>query len=76
MFYKISINNKAVQLGQPLPEVITSCVIDVFPGVTIPSEQVPQLKVWLNQLHDKLACEYVQYNGVLMQPSDLNKFDL
>ena len=74
MFISIKLNNQIINIGQKLPDKITSCEIECFPGVSVKSEQVPAIKGWLNQLADNLDCEYVSYNGALMPISDVKKF--
>lgn len=75
MMHFIHLNSIPVQLGAPLPSVIHSLEIQVpFMPISFPSEQVPQLKAWLNQLVDRLDCEYFTYNGVLIPTNEITKF--
>jgi hypothetical protein len=70
----IIINNRKVMLGEPLPKSIANLEISCFPGVSIPLEQAPLIKQWLNQIVDNVDCEYVTYNKVLIPSNELKKF--
>lgn len=72
----ISINKEQVQIGCQLPDVITQLSIDLNPLIQLQCEQheVALIKVWLNDVVDRLDTEYVAYNGTLIKSTDLRKF--
>ena len=75
MMHFTYLNGIPVQLGSPLPSSIYSLQVVVPPlPVAFPLEQVPQLKAWLNDLVDRLTCDYFTYNGVLIPTDDITKF--
>ncbi len=74
MFQFIYLNGIPVPLGSSLPSIITSLQIHVPPIISFPSEQVPQLKQWLNSIVDRLDCDYFSYNGVLIPTDEITKF--
>jgi hypothetical protein len=73
----VYINGIPMQLGSPLPVTIQSFIISMPPmPVQFPSDQVPQLKQWLNSIIDRLTCSHFTYNNVLIPIEDLIKFPL
>ncbi len=72
----ISINKEQVQIGCPLPDVITQLSIDLNPFIQLQCEQheVALIKARLNDEVDRLDTEYVLYNGTLIKSTDLRKF--
>ena len=72
----ILINNHPVQIGCQLPESITQLSLDLNPLIQLQCEQheVALIKVWLNDVVDRLDTEYVLYNGTLIKSTDLRKF--
>ena len=72
----ISINKEQVQMGCPLPDVITQLILDLNPFIQLQCEQheVALIKAWLNDVVDRLDTEYVAYNGTLVKSTDLRKF--
>ena len=71
---QIQINGMAIQLGAPLPSSIHHFEVTLYMPIQLPKEQAVQLKSWLNQIIDKLDCEYVSYNNVLIPANELKKF--
>lgn len=71
----ILINNRPVQIGCQLPDVITQFSL-LNPLIQLQCEQheVALIKVWLNDVVDRLDTEYVTYNGTLVKSTDLRKF--
>lgn len=74
--FSISINNQQVQMGCQLPESITEFTVVLHPMLSfqLPAEQAALLKLWLNEIIDKLDTEYVMYNNVLIKSDELHKF--
>jgi hypothetical protein len=72
----ISINKQHVQLGSPLPDVITELAIQTNPFILlqVDSAQATFIKAWLNDVVDRLDTEYVLYNGTLIKSTELRKF--
>lgn len=74
--FKIIVNGNEVQFGSQLPNKITSLIITLLMPMAIPKEQVLPLRQWLNTIIDKLDCEYIEYNNVLIATTDLVKFNV
>jgi len=70
----ISINGMSTQLGASLPNEIFSLDIQLLMPMQIQPTQSPLIKQWLNQIIDKLNCEYVSYNKILIPINELKKF--
>ena len=70
----IYINGVYVKLGSALPDTISSLTVETQPGILILANQIPLLKQWLNDIADRLTCEYVSYNGTLVPVSEIHKF--
>ena len=72
----ISINKEQVQIGCPLPDTITEFAIETNPFIRLQVDpaEVALIKVWLNDVVDRLDTEYVSYNGTLVKSTDLRKF--
>ena len=72
----ISINKEQVQIGCPLPDVITQLSLDLNTLIQLQCEQheVALIKAWLNDVVDRLDTEYVAYNRTLIKSTDLRKF--
>ena len=68
------INHQPIEIGNPLPDRITSLVVHLFMNMQIPSSQAPLIKAWLNSVIDRLDCDYVTYNGTLIPAHELKKF--
>jgi len=64
----------STQLGAPLPTEIFSLDIQLLMPMQIQPTQSPLIKQWLNQIIDKLNCEYVSYNKILIPVNELKKF--
>lgn len=75
---QIYINGILFNLGQPLPETITSLEIiyQALIPIQYPLDQDKAIKSWFNQLIDKCTCEYASYNHTLCRVDELTKFDL
>ena len=71
---QIQINGMSIQLGAPLPNSIYHFEVTLYIPTQLPKEQAVQFKSWLNQIIDKLDCEYVTYNDVLIPVNELKKF--
>jgi len=69
------VNNKRVILLEELPEKVTQLSLMLHPAVRIkiPKHQEKAIKKWLNILVDRVQCDYVSYNGVLIPKGDLRK---
>jgi len=74
--FQIVINNTPIQLGASLPKTITSLKIVCLIPITIPKSQSPLVKRWLNTIVESLDCEYIEYNGTLVNVSDIKLFEL
>lgn len=75
MLQFIYLNGTPTQLGSPLPSTIHSLVIHMPPvPIAFPEHQVPALKAWLNDLVDRLDCDYFSYNNVLIPTNEITKF--
>ena len=63
-------------MGCQLPESITEFTIVLHPLLSyqLTAEQTVLLKLWLNNIIDRLDTEYVMYNEVLIRSDELNKF--
>lgn len=72
----ISINKQQVQIGCQLPDIITELAIQTNPFIRLQVDpaQTTYIKVWLNDVVDRLDTEYVLYNGNLVKSTDLRKF--
>jgi hypothetical protein len=72
----ISINKQHVQLGSPLPDVITEFAVQTNPFILLQVEpaQATFIKAWLNDVVDRLDTEYVLYNETLIKSTELRKF--
>ena len=74
---EITLNNQPYQIGQPLPDTITSCHIDYLSQfgqmILIPPEQVPLIKAWLLDMISRCTCEYLSINNTLYLVADLPK---
>ena len=72
--FVIYINNTVYQFGLPLPDEIYHFEVNLYFSVQIPTEHAIQLKALLNNVIDRITCDYVAYNGILIPSSELNKF--
>lgn len=72
----ISINKQQVQIGCPLPDIITELAIQTNPFIRLQVDpaEATYIKAWLNDVVDRLDTEYVLYNGTLVKSTDLRKF--
>ena len=73
---QIQINGTNVSLGSPLPTNIFSFRLVCMMPIVIPQEDVVKLKAWLNTIVDRLSCDYVEYNNVLVAKTALKKYNL
>lgn len=75
---QILVNGYPTELGAPLPSIITSLSISFqshpFIPTKIPLNQIPTLKLWLNQLLDNCTCEFLAYNNTLQEVGTLSRF--
>jgi len=74
--FRIEVNNEPITIGNKLPDKVTSLNIIYFPRITVPSEHVPGVKKWFNTLIDKLDCEYVTFNKVLIPKNEIKKIEV
>ena len=74
--FTIVINNRRFQLGEALPSSIHHFAVTSFLPMGIPSEQAVHLKQWLNTAIDRITCDYVSFNNVLIPSDELHKFKL
>ena len=72
----ISINKEQVQIGCPLPDMITEFAIETNPFIRLQVDpaEATFIKAWLNDVVDRLDTEYISYNGTLIKTTDLRKF--
>ena len=74
--FQIVVNNTPIQLGTPLPKTITMFKITCLLPITIPKSQAPLVRQWLNTIVERLDCEYIEYNGVLVNVEEIELFKL
>lgn len=72
--FSIVINSNKIRIGDPLPQTIHYFEVTIHMPMHIQTQQVPLVKQWLNDVIDKLECEYVIYNGILIPSDELQKF--
>lgn len=72
----VIINGAEYQLTQPLPDVITDIGITCIPGANVQAQHALAVKKWLNEIIDKLTCEYLCFNQVLIPVSELKKLKI
>ena len=72
--YLIKINGVPVQLLGQLPIVIISLDVKLFANIQFQHGMVLHIKDWLNKIMEKLDCEYVTYQDVIIPISELKKF--
>ena len=74
---EIILNNQPYQIGQPLPDTISSCHINYLSQfgqiVLIPKEQEPIIRQWLLDMITRCTCEYLSINNTLYLVADLPK---
>lgn len=74
---EIILNNQPYQIGQPLPESISSCHINYISQfgqmILIPKEQGPVIRQWLLDVISRCTCEYLSINNTLYLVADLPK---
>ena len=74
---QISLNNQPYQIGQPLPDAISSCHITYLSQfgqmILIPKEQEPLIRQWLLDMISRCTCEYLSINNTLYLVADLPK---
>lgn len=73
---EIIINGVPAQLGQPIPEEVTSLQItiqrDMFgQGPIIPFEQSHHVRAWIKELIKKTTTKYITFNGVLISTEEM-----
>jgi len=69
--YRIIINGQSIQLGDNLPNPITSVEIQCPPGIVIHPQQAPLIRRWLRTLIDNCTATYIMYNGTLLPVSEM-----
>ena len=74
--FQILVNNTPIQLGAQLPEIITHLKITCLIPIQLPRHQSPLVKQWLNTIVGRLNCEYIEYNGVLVNVEEIELFKL
>ena len=74
---EIILNNQPYQIGQPLPDTISSCHINYISQfgqmILIPKEQEPLIRQWLLDMISRCTCEYLSINNTLYLVADLPK---
>ena len=74
---EIILNNQPTQIGQPLPDTISSCHINYISQfgqmILIPKEQEPLIRQWLLDMISRCTCEYLSINNTLYLVADLSK---
>lgn len=70
----ILVNGVPTDLGGYLPASIYHFAVQLYMPVQLPIEQSAALKQWLNTIIDRLDCDYVEYQGVLIPRDELRKF--
>lgn len=74
---EIILNNQPYQIGQPLPESISSCHINYISQfgqiILIPKEQQPVIRQWLINMISRCTCEYLTINDTLYRVDELPK---
>ena len=74
---EIILNNQSYQIGQPLPDTISSCHINYLSQIgqliLIPKEQEPIIRQWLLDMISRCTCEYLSINNTLYLVADLPK---
>ena len=74
---EIILNNQPYQIGQPLPDTISSCHINYLSQfgqlMLIPKEQEPIIRQWLLDMISRCTCEYLSINNTLYLVADLPK---
>ena len=73
-FISVSINNRLVELGAPLPDSIYEFSVLLFMNVALNAASTIAVKAWLNNIVDRLDTDYVSYNNVLIPTNELVKF--
>jgi len=74
--FSIIVNGVNTKIGNPLPAEVSQLEIKISKlsmAINIPKLQTPLVKLWLEELADKLTCDYVTYNNVLVKVSELEK---
>lgn len=68
----IFINQQELQLGSPLPAVITSVIIHIpIRSILIPAIHKPQIQVWIKTIIQNSTCEYIDFNNTLIPAKPL-----
>ena len=74
---EIILNNQPYQIGQPLPDTISSCHINYLSQfgqlMLIPKDQEPVIRQWLLDMISRCTCEYLSINNTLYLVADLPK---
>ena len=74
---EIILNSQPYQIGQPLPDTISSCHINYMSQlgqmIRIPKEQEPIIRQWLLDMISRCTCEYLSINNTLYLVADLPK---
>lgn len=75
---EIKINNKRFNLLDRLPTDIESLSVKYNTLIVMPinRSQSVLIKKWLNNIVDRLTCDYVLVNNTLVNKKDINKFKL
>jgi len=72
--YVILTNGRYVQLLGDIPDRITSLDIKLHMNIRFEHGMLLHIKDWLNKIMDRLDCEYVTYQNVLIPANELKKF--
>ena len=72
---EIILNNQSHQIGQPLPDAISSCHIVYLSQfgqmLLIPKEQEPLIRQWFLDMIARCTCEYLSINDTLYRVDEL-----
>ena len=74
---EIILNDQPYNIGQPLPDTISSCHINYMSQfgqmLLVPPEQVPLIKSWLIDMISRCTCEYLTINDTFYRVDELPK---
>jgi hypothetical protein len=72
----ILINGEPIKLGSELPKEIESLSISVYHMMTIriSNHDSNSIKHWLNEIVDRLTCDHITYNNLIISKKDIKKF--
>ena len=72
--YQFKLNGEYVQLLERIPERVTSLEVLLHINVRVEHGMGLHIKTWLNDIMDRLDCEYVTYQGILIPTKELKRF--